>query len=434
MGSALESLNIHRADDYARDGHPWQAWDRLRSEAPVYWYERHDIEPFWAVTRHADILTVSNHPEVFINGGPRLRLCLKHEVEPMRGGLDTFGAERGWDADEPPDLVFMDNPRHRLVRRQSSWAYTQGAMRGMRPHFRALAEAFTAEFIAALEQAAARGESVDFVHGLAAKLPLAAVGEIMGLAPDDWKQILIWSEAVVGEIRESNRLPGESRGRAYYRNMYEFRSYLEDLIEEARLHGRERGGLIDRMVHTPVQGQLLTNQQLNGYLLTLIGAGNDTTRNAFSGGVEALLQHPAQCQMLCDNPGLMPQAVEEILRWTSPVGSFLRTAAQDFELAGTQIAAGDTVGLFYPSANRDEAVFEDPYRFDITRTSNPHLTFGFGAHFCLGTNLARAELAASLEALRPHLSRLELCGTPRRLVQSHVIGYAELPMRLRRQP
>jgi len=431
MSAQLDMLNIHRATDYARDGHPWAAWDALRSEAPVYWYERDDIDPFWAVTRHADILTVSNHPEIFINGGPRLRLCLKGEVEPMRGGLDSFGTARGWDADEPPDLVFMDNPRHRLIRRQSSWAYTQGAMRAMGPHFQALAEAFTAEFMADIAQATARGEHCDFVHGLAAKLPLAAVGEIMGLAPDDWKQILVWSEAVVGEIHESNRLPGESRGRAYYRNMFEFRTYLEDLIEDSRRHGRERGGLIDRMVHTPVQGQLLTNQQLNGYLLTLIGAGNDTTRNAFSGGVEALLQHPAQCQRLVEDARLLPQAVEEILRWTSPVGSFLRTAVADFRLADTHIKAGDTVGLFYPSANRDAAVFEDPYRFDITRSPNPHLTFGFGAHFCLGTNLARAELAASLAALLPHLSRLEPCGTPTRLVQSHVVGYTSLPMRLR---
>lgn len=431
MSVNLDSFDIHRASDYGRDGHPWAAWDALRTQAPVYWYDRPDVEPFWAVTRHADILTVSNHPEVFINGGPRLRLCLKGEIEPMRGGLDSFGTEHGWDAQEPPDLVFMDNPRHRLIRRQSSWAYTQGAMRAMKPHFRALAETFTAEFMAAIEQASASGESCDFVHGLAAKLPLAAVGEIMGLAPDDWKQILIWSEAVVGEIHESNRLPGESRGRAYYRNMYEFRSYLEELIEDSRQHGQQRGGLIDRMVHTPVQGALLTNQQLNGYLLTLIGAGNDTTRNAFSGGVEALIAHPDQCQRLREDPSLMPQAVEEILRWTSPVASFLRTAVEDFDLSGTPIAAGDTVGLFYPSANRDEAVFDDPYRFDITRSVNPHLTFGFGAHFCLGTNLARAELIASLEALQPHLPRLELCGTPTRLQQSHVIGYTSLPMRLR---
>ena len=427
----LATLNIHRAVDYARDGHPWAAWDLLRQAAPVFWYERDDIEPFWAITRHADILTVSNHPEVFINSGPRLRLCLKSEVEPMRGGLDSFGTERGWDPQEPPDLVFMDNPRHRHLRRHSSWAYTQGAMRAMGPHFRALAERFTAEFIAALEQASTRGESVDFVHGLAAKLPLAAVGEIMGLAPDEWKQILVWSEAVVGEIHESNRRPGESRGRAYYRNMEEFRSYLENLIEESRALGRERGGLIDHMVHMPVQGQLLTNQQLNSYLLLLISAGNDTTRNAFSGGVAALLEHPEQCARLCREPNLLPSAVEEILRWTSPVGSFLRTASENFDLNGTRIAAGDTVGLFYPSANRDEAVFADPYRFDITRTDNPHLTFGFGAHFCLGTNLARAELLASLDALLPHLPRLQLVGAPTRLVQSHVIGYTGLPMALR---
>ena len=427
----LTTLNIHRASDYARDGHPWAAWDYLRREAPVFWYAPDDVEPFWAVTRHADILTVSNHPKVFINSGPRLRLSLKHEVEPMRGGLDSFATERDWDVQEPPDMVFMDNPRHRHMRRQSSWAYTQGAMRAMGPHFRALAETFTAQFMAALEQASARGERVDFVHGLAAKLPLAAVGELMGLAPDDWKQIQVWSEAVIGEIHESNRLPGESRGRAYYRNMFEFRTYLEDLIEESRAIGRERGGLIDRMVHTPVQGKLLTNQQLNGYLLLLIGAGNDTTRNALSGGVAALLNHPQQCELLCREPRLMPTAVEEILRWTSPVASFLRTASEDFTLNGTHIAAGDTVGLFYPSANRDEAVFTDPYRFDITRTHNPHLTFGFGAHFCLGTNLARAELVASLEALLPHLHRLQLSGTPTRLVQSHVIGYTSLPMTLR---
>ncbi len=430
MTIALTTLNIHRATDYARDGHPWAAWDLLRREAPVFWYERDDVEPFWAVTRHADVLTVSNHPDVFINSGPRLRLSLKHEIEPMRGGLDSFGTERGWDPQEPPDMVFMDNPRHRHMRRQSSWAYTQGAMRAMGPHFRALAANFTAEFMAALEQAKVRGESVDFVHGLAAKLPLAAVGELMGLAPDDWKQILVWSEAVIGEIHESNRLPGESRGRAYYRNMFEFRSYIEDLLEESRAVGRERGGLIDRMVHTPVQGKLLTNQQLNGYILLLIGAGNDTTRNALSGGVAALLEHPQQCELLCRDPSLMPRAVEEILRWTSPVASFLRTAAEDFTLNGTHITAGDTVGLFYPSANRDEAVFADPYRFDITRTNNPHLTFGFGAHFCLGTNLARAELVASLGALLPHLQRLQLSGTPTRLVQSHVIGYTRLPMTL----
>ena len=185
------------------------------------------------------------------------------------------------------------------------------------------------------------------------------------------------------------------------------------------------------MVHTPVEGKLLSNQQLNGYLFLLIGAGNDTTRNALAGGVAALLEHPEQCALLCADPTRVPMAVEEILRWTSPVASFLRTAFEDFDLSGTRIRAGDTVGLFYPSANRDPRVFEDPYRFDITRSPNPHLTFGFGAHFCLGTNLARVELVASLEALLPVLPQLALAGPPTRLAQTHVMGYSTLPLRLR---
>lgn len=428
---ALDELDIHRPADYAAHGYPWTAWDRLRLEAPVYYYERDDIEPFWAVTRYDDVMTVSNHPDVFINGGPRLRLALRGEPEIARAGVDSFGRARGWDPDEPPDLVFMDNPRHRHFRRLTSWAFTQGSMRAMAGHFERLAQSFTNEFAADLEAATVRGESLDFVAGLACKLPLAAIGEIMGLAPDDWQRIHVWSNALIGEIGGDFRRPGESRGAAGYRAMDEFRGYLEALVKDSRAHGAERGGFVDHMVHTRVHGEYLSDQQLIGYLFVLVAAGNDTTRNALSGGVAALIEHSEQCARLCANPALLPDAVEEILRWTSPVASFLRTATRDFDLAGTRIAAGDTVGLFYPSANRDERVFPEPYRFDIGRRPNPHLTFGFGAHFCLGTNLARAELTASLRALLPLLPRLELHGTPTRLAQTHVGGYSTLPMRLR---
>ena len=429
MDLTLDTINIHHPQHYAEHGAPWDAWDLLRRDAPVFWYERDDVEPFWAVTRYADIMTVSDNPEVFINGGPRLRLALKGKPEILRAGVDAFGQERNWAPDEPPDMVFMDNPRHRHYRKQSSWAFTQSGMRRMASHFETLAESFTQTFIQDLEAATARGESHDIVKGLACKLPLAAIGEIMGLAPDDWKQILIWSNALVGEVDDADRLPGESLGAAGYRSMYELRSYIEALITESREVGENRGGLIDRLVHKEIRGQLLNDQQLNGYLMLLIAAGNDTTRNAIAGGVEALLQHPAQRELLCNNPSLMPSAVEEILRWTSPVGNFLRTATEDFELSDTTIGAGDTVGVFYPSGNRDERVFDDPYRFDITRTPNAHLAFGFGAHFCLGTNLARAELKASIKALLPYLKSVELDGKPERIAQTHVIGYSTLPMR-----
>ncbi len=430
MALSVENLNIHHPQHYAENGTPWTEWDLLRREAPIFWYERDDVEPFWAVTRYADIMTVSDNPKVFINSGPRLRLTLKGVPELLRAGVDSFGQEHDWDPDEPPDMVFMDNPEHRLLRRHSSWAFTQGGMRNMHAHFAALADDFTNTFMQALEVASDKGRTCDFVSGLACKLPLAAIGEILGLAPDDWKQILVWSNALVGEIEEEHKRPGESNGAAGYRAMHELRTYLEDLINESRECGADRGGFIDRMVHKKVRGKFLTNQQLNGYLFLLIAAGNDTTRNATSGGVAALLEHPDQRDLLREKPDLLPYAVEEILRWSSPVGNFLRTATSDFDLSGTKIRAGETVGLFYPSANRDERVFHDPYRFDITRSPNPHLSFGFGAHFCLGTNLARAELSANIKALIPHLHRLELHGAPTRMAQTHVLGYSTLPMRL----
>lgn len=175
------------------------------------------------------------------------------------------------------------------------------------------------------------------------------------------------------------------------------------------------------LVHATINGEPLTQQQLHGYLMLLIGAGNETTRNSITGGVKALLEHPDQARLLAsDVDAHIETAVEEIMRWVSPVIQFARTATEDFELSGTMIRAGDTVGLWYPSANRDEAVFEDPYRFDVTRNPNYHLAFGHGGHFCLGANLARWEMRSVFRELAPHLEHLELVGGPRRLPHLHV--------------
>jgi cholest-4-en-3-one 26-monooxygenase len=429
MTPALDTIDIHRPQRYAEQGFPWTEWDLLRREAPVFWYERDDIEPFWAVTRYDDIMAISARPDIFINGGPRLRLALKHETELLRGGLDEFGRSRGWDPEEPPDLTFMDDPRHRQVRKASSWAFTQGCMRGMAAHLDELARDFASEFKAKLDKATARGETLDFVHGYASMLPLAAVGEIMGLPDGDWKKILVWSEAIIGEVPPEHIHPGETLTAAAERNMNEFREYLEALVHEHRQPGGGPSDFINRLIDARVQGERMNDQQLIGYLFVLIGAGNDTTRNATAGGLAALLEHPAQRDLLCAHPELLPSAVDEVLRWTSPVISFLRTATADFELAGTPIKAGQTVCMFYPSGNRDEAQFVDPYKFDITRSPNDYLTFGYGAHFCLGTNLARAELAAMLKALIPILPHMELAAGATRIANTHVSGYSKLPVR-----
>ena len=426
MALDLATIDIHTPKRYAEQGFPWAEWDLLRREAPVFWYERDDIEPFWAVTRHADVMTISSRPDVFINGGPRLRLALKHESELLRGGLDDFGRSRGWDPYEPPDLTFMDDPQHRQVRKASSWAFTQGCMRGMAAHLDALAEQFTGELVDELEQHGA----CDFVRALSCKLPLAATGEIMGLAPDDWKQLLIWSSAIIGDVEPEHILPGETVTAAAERSMNELRTYLENLVHEHRKPGGGPSDFINRLIDAQVQGKPMNDQQLIGYLFVLIGAGNDTTRNATTGGVVALLEHPDQIELLRARPDLLGSAVVEVLRWTSPVISFLRTATQDFDLSGTRVKQGEIVCMFYPSANRDDSVFVDPYRFDIQRAPNDYLSFGYGAHFCLGTNLARAELRAALKALLPVLPRLALTGTPHRIPNTHVSGFSQLPVRL----
>ena len=427
MSFDLQQIDIHTPRRYAEQGFPWREWDQLRREAPVFRYERDDIEPFWAVTRHADVMTVSENSRVFINGGPRLRLALKGEPELLRGGLDAFGRSRGWNPAEPPDMVFMDDPRHRQTRKLSSWAFTQGCMRSAAAHFDALAEGFASELIATLEE----DGHCDFVSAFAAKLPLAATGEIIGLAPDDWKQLIVWTNAIIGEVEPEDMLPGETVAEAAERNMNDMRAYLEALIHEHRQPGGGPSAFINRLVNGTVDGKPLDDQQLNGYLLLLIGAGNETTRNATVGGLVALLENPDMRDLLCRDPSLVGSAADEILRWTSPVISFLRTVTEDFELAGTALRPGDTVCVFYPSANRDDRVFDDPYRFDITRSPNPHISFGFGAHFCLGTNLAKAELRSMLKALLPVLPRLALTGESHRIANTHVSGYSKLGVALR---
>ena len=186
-------------------------------------------------------------------------------------------------------------------------------------------------------------------------------------------------------------------------------------------------------MHATIDGAPLTDQQLHGYLVLLVGAGNETTRNAITGGVHALLEHPAERDRLAADPvGLIETATEEILRWTSPVVQFARTAVADHELNGVTILAGDTVTLWYPSANRDERQFADPYTFDVGRTPNLHLAFGFGEHFCLGANLARWELRAVFRELAPHLGAFEAAGPVRRHADLHVPAIHEFRVRMRR--
>ena len=426
---SLETLDIHSTDLYVSRGYPWREWDLLRREAPVFWYEREGIAPFWAITRHADVLEISKRADVFVNSR-RLRLQLIEEDERQFGWSRVRAEARGWDPDEVPDFIFMDDPRHRNFRLVTARRFTPAALRKLEAHFDDLSRTFADEFAEELVRSGERGETCDFVRGFAQKLPLAAIGEMLGLPAGDWLRLKQLTNVMIGAPEPDFFHHGEDRYVGVLRAVEEMTEYMVRLIHDRRAGGPAGGDLSNLIVHAEVDGKPLTEQQLQGYLFVILAAGNETTQNAISGGVNAMLEHPEQRDLLCSDPGLVNSAAEEILRWTSPVVQFARTAVEDFELSGTKIEAGQDVGMWYPSANRDEAVFEDPYRFDITRKPNHHLAFGgFGAHFCLGANLARWELRAALRALIPVLPRFEAAGPAERVPNLHVSAIHTMPVR-----
>ncbi len=426
---SLDSIDLHTKERYVTHGYPWEAWDLLRREAPIHWYERDGIAPFWAITRHADILEISKRADIFVNS-QRLRLASLEEDERQQMGHRFRAETRGWDVNEPQDFIFMDDPRHRNFRSVSARRFTPAALRKLEGHFDDLSRKFAEEFAAELAEATDHGEICDFVRGFAQKLPLAAIGEMMGLPAGDWIRLKQLTNVMIGAPEPDFFREGEDRIAGTIRAFEEMTDYMLDLVKERRAEGPIRDDLSSLIIHAKVDGKLLNEQQLQGYLFVILAAGNETTQNAISGGVSALLEHPDQRALLCSDAKHVNGAAEEILRWTSPVLQFARTATEDFELAGTTIRAGEDVGMWYPSANRDEAVFDRPYDFDITRSPNYHLAFGgFGAHFCLGANLARWELRSALRALIPILPRIEAAGPPERVPNLHVSAIHHMPVR-----
>ena len=425
--TGLDSIDIHSIERYHRYGYPWREWKLLRDVAPVYWYQRPGIEPFWAVTRYEQVKAVSLDDETFVNSGPRLRLAsTDYDRRRLSANVKKI-ARYGWDPDVPEDLVYLDNPAHRSLRRIVASRFTAVHCRRMAATLARLADEIAGEF----ESRLGEGRPVDLVEGLAVKLPLATICDMMGLPTEDWEGIHRWTDALIDLDNMRWARPGETRRDMRKRLHDEFHGYLSRVIEEKR--ARPGDDLSSMLVHAEVDGRGLTEQELHGYLKLLITAGNETTRNAATRGVLALLEHPAQVSRLERDPGgLVEMLVEEIIRFTSPVIQFARTATRDVTLCGQPIRAGDTVGIWYPSANRDERVFDRPDELDVARDPNPHLGFGRGVHFCLGANLARWELRALFRALgeRRLLSRLQAAGEGRWLTDLHVGTIAEIPVEL----
>ncbi len=422
----LDDIDIHRIDRYQSEGYPWEDWVRLRRDAPVYWYDRPGIAPFWAVTRYADVKAISLDDKTFINGGSRLRLAPSEYDRRAQAARKRKAELYGWDASAPDDMIYLDNPEHRKLRLIVARSFTSAFCRTLSEELDSLAVSIADDF----ERALAAGEPVDLVHDFGAKLPLATICKMMGLPTDDWADIHRWTDALFDLDNMQWAEPGEDRRDMRRRLHREFHEYLSALIERKR---REPGDdLSTKLVQAEVDGSPLNEQELHGYLRVLIAAGNETTRNSLTRGMLELLQWPEQLARFHADPDRWTDSlVEEIVRFTSPVMQFARTATRDVELHGKKIRTGDTVGIWYPSANRDETVFERPNDLDISRDPNPHLGFGHGVHFCLGANLARFELRAMFRELgrRQVLTKLEVAGPARWLTDLHVGAIAQVPVR-----
>jgi cytochrome P450 len=321
-------------------------------------------------------------------------------------------------------ILFLDPPRHRRMRRLASPRLTPRAVTVHRADIERIA--------AGILDAAATGSAArecDFVERVAAPLPTAVIARILGLPRADWDLLYRLSNEVIGATDPEFQRPGETPAQTNRRARKELRAYLERLIEQRRSEPGD--DLVSELLEARLEGAPLTREQLLEYTELLVEAGNETTRNAISGGLLAFCEHGGEWQRLRAHPELLPGAVEEILRWVSPIAYFARTATEDCELRGEKVRAGDQLALYYASANRDEETFANPFEFRIDRSPNRHLAFGVGEHICLGAHLARVELETIFRHLLGRLETFELSGPVQRLSSAINGGIKRLPLRYR---
>ena len=386
---------------------PYEELGELREGARAHWFARDDGDGFWVLSRYEDVVHVSRHPELFSswqNGAiVRRRVQMLEDAEAALAGQRLM-------------MLNMDPPDHTKLRGIVQKAFTPRRVLGLEPRLREL----TNEII---DSALEKGEG-DFVPDVAAELPLEAIAELMGIPLEDRRKIFDWSNQMIGS--EDPDFQTDAQGeQAAAGQIY---LYANEMAEARRKEPRE--DIITTLIHAEVDGEKLENLEFEMFFVLLAVAGNETTRNAISHGMLGFLEHPDQWERLRADRSLLDSAIEEVLRWATPVMQFQRTATQDLRIGEQDIAAGDKVAIYYSTANRDPEVFDDPDRFDIGRDPNPHIAFGGGGpHFCLGANLARLELRLMFEALVERMPELEPTGPVRRLRSSFINGIKAMPVR-----
>jgi len=405
----LADIDLTDTRLWMSDPHP--TLHRLRAEAPVHWHESnrgHPMfgHPFWALTRHRDVTYVSRHPELF-NSGNGFQVNT-HSVG--FSDYDTFA------------MLQADDPYHGWVRALVSKAFTAKMV--------ITAEAYIREITrTVLDEAAALGGEFNFVDEISAKVPIRVIGDMLGVPREDQRLLKTWTDALIDlddVVIDQHGTPRSAKASAAVTDMFTYLEHLQQL--RAANPGDD---LISKLMAAEINGERLTWRQQREIFFVLVTAGNETTRNTTSCGVRALAEHPDQRRQLCEDPGLIKQAVEEMLRWGTVVSHFRRTATQDTVIGDQPIAKGDWVVMYYSAANRDPETFTDPDRFDIHRNPKQHVAFGGGGpHFCLGAPLARLQLRVAFEELLARFPSYDLAGPIRFNDSSLFHGIKQLPVRL----
>ncbi|MFN8026059.1 MAG: cytochrome P450 [Acidimicrobiia bacterium] len=375
----------------------------LRAENPVSWHDMPGEDGFWALVKHKDVVEVNRDAERFSS---------------ERGGTTMYDNRGGTEGFDMRGVMMLetDPPRHTRYRLLVNKGFTPRMIGVLEQYLRNRATLIVDNVIE-------RGEC-DFVVDLASELPLQAIAEIMGVPQEDRKLIFEWSNAMVGaDDPEFAASPDEAMTASA--QLY---AYANDLAKQRRVDPRD--DIVTKLINAEIEGDQLSELEFDMFMLLLAVAGNETTRNTTAWGMWALMQHPDQYAALRgDMDNLLGPAVEEILRWASPVMYFRRTATCDTEIAGQEIREGDKVLMWHISANRDEDVFDDPFRFDITRDPNDHVAFGGGGHhFCLGANLARAELRFIFEEVLERIPDMRAAAPPDILRSNFIGGIKHLPV------
>lgn len=404
----MDLTEIVRPELYADEGRLHALLGHMRQHEPVAWIETETHRPFFAVTRHADILEVARRSDVFTNAPRPILSSHAQELESRSRQAHVR------------TLIAVDGEEHKSLRALTKdWFLPQSLNR-----FEAQIRGIAAN---AVETALERGPEIDFVADVAIHYPLRVIMKILGVPSDQEEMMLQITQVVFGASDPDialNLTPEQRMG-----VFLQFVSYCEQVTVARREAPRD--DLASVIANAELDGSPLTSVDLMGYFLIVATAGHDTTSSSTAGALQALLENPGQMALVRENPNVLPGLVEESIRWVTPVKHFMRTAARDYELGGQLIPQGEAVMLIYPSGNRDEAAFDNPFQFDATRRPNRHLSFGHGAHHCLGNLLAKMEMRIFYEELFKRVDTIELIGEPKLIRSVFVSGLKALPVRIK---